>query len=507
MHVIPLGAGQDVGRSCILATLEGRTIMLDCGMHMGYNDYRKFPDFSYISKQLGFNRLIDCIIISHFHIDHCGALPYFTEVLGYDGPIYMTHPTKAICQILLEDTRKIARKNNDKMTYNKEDIENCMKKVIPINMNETYEHDVDFIIKPYPAGHVLGAAMFYVKVGCESLVYTGDYNTTPDRHLGGAWIDCLRPDLFITESTYGSTIRDCRKAKEREFLSSIYECVKNGGKVLIPTFALGRAQEMCLLIDSYWEKMNLSVPVYFTAGMAERANQIYRLYINYTNETIRKKILERNLFEYKYIKSLDKGVIDLPGPMVILASPGMLHSGNSLNLFLKICHDKNNMIVIPGYCVRGTVGDKVLKGEKTIEVGKKIYDVNIKVKNLAFSAHADAKGIIELIKQCQPKNVMLVHGDKNCMKNLKARIENNLRITTFAPENGTMVDIPKNTETEFVFSRDLLNGILKENENKKDVSLACTAIVESYNNSNRFRIIDIKNFILKKHDDDVHENQ
>ncbi|KAM0688555.1 Integrator complex subunit 11 [Conglomerata obtusa] len=497
MRVVCLGAGQDVGRSCIIVTIQGYTIMLDCGMHMGYTDNRKFPDFSYLTGNKGnINKYVDCVIISHFHLDHCGALPFFTETIGYDGPIYMTHPTKAICPILLEDYRKISLRIGDKNRFTAYDIKKCMEKVICVNIGETYEHEPNFTLKAYPAGHVLGAAMFYIKINDESFVYTGDYNMTADKHLGSAWIDCLRPDLLITESTYGNVIRDCRKAKERDFLNSVFECVKGGGKVLIPIFALGRAQEMCLLIDSYWERMNLKVPVYLSMGMTEKANQIYRLFINYTNETIRKKILERNLFDFKNIQPLDKSVIDQDGPMVIFSSPGMLHSGQSLSLFLKICHDENNMIIIPGYCVRGTVGHDVLNGAKTVIVYNKSYDVNLKVKNLAFSAHADAKGILELIRQCQPRNVMLVHGDKLKMKVLKKNIEKDFNITTFAPENGRIVDIPKKNEFEMKIQKELLETIIDENENEKKISLKFTAILDD-EIRNTYKIIDVKNFIDK----------
>ncbi|KAI7687138.1 hypothetical protein SSS_08962 [Sarcoptes scabiei] len=105
IKITPLGAGQDVGRSCILISIGTQQIMLDCGMHMGFNDQRRFPDFSYITKEGSLDSYLDCVIISHFHLDHCGALPYMTEMIGYNGPIYMTHPTKAICPILLISVR------------------------------------------------------------------------------------------------------------------------------------------------------------------------------------------------------------------------------------------------------------------------------------------------------------------------------------------------------------------------------------------------------------------
>ncbi|KHN81560.1 Integrator complex subunit 11 [Toxocara canis] len=101
IKVVTLGAGQDVGRSCILVSIGGKNVMLDCGMHMGYQDERRFPDFSYIGGGVSLNEFIDCVIITHFHLDHCGALPHMSEMVGYDGPIYMTYPTKAIAPVLL----------------------------------------------------------------------------------------------------------------------------------------------------------------------------------------------------------------------------------------------------------------------------------------------------------------------------------------------------------------------------------------------------------------------
>ena len=137
IKVVPLGAGQDVGRSCILVTIQGKNLMLDCGIHMGYNDERKFPDFSYIAPKGPYTEHIDCLLISHFHLDHCGALPYLTEVKGYDGPIYMTHPTKAICPILLEDYAKIAEKRYNKSLFDSESIKKCMEKVDSVNINSS----------------------------------------------------------------------------------------------------------------------------------------------------------------------------------------------------------------------------------------------------------------------------------------------------------------------------------------------------------------------------------
>ena len=112
-------------------------------------------------------------------------------------------------------------------------------------------------VTAYYAGHVLGACMFYVECNGESLVYTGDYNMTADRHLGAAWIDKLRPDVVLTETTYATTIRDSKRSREREFLRQVHQTLDKGGKVLIPVFALGRAQELCILLETYWNRTGL----------------------------------------------------------------------------------------------------------------------------------------------------------------------------------------------------------------------------------------------------------
>ena len=188
---------------------------------------------------------------------------------------------------------------------------------------------------------------------------------------------------------YATTLRDSRRSRERDFLKKVHDCVQEGGKVLIPVFALGRAQELCILIESYWERMGLCVPIYFSAGLTLKANHFYRLFINWTNQNIKRTFTERcaqrhgvggghsprrtvllgahrNMFDFKHIKPFERHFADQPGPMVLFASPGMLHSGTSLEVFKKWAPDPKNMVIIPGYCVAGTVGAKILAGAKMV---------------------------------------------------------------------------------------------------------------------------------------------
>ncbi|XP_053308539.1 integrator complex subunit 11 [Spea bombifrons] len=460
IKVTPLGAGQDVGRSCILVSIGGKNVMLDCGMHMGFNDDRRFPDFTYITQNGRLTELLDCVIISHFHLDHCGALPYMSEMVGFDGPIYMTHPTKAICPILLEDYRKITvDKKGETNFFTSQMIKDCMKKVVAVNLHQTVQVDDELEIKAYYAGHVLGAAMFQIKVGSESVVYTGDYNMTPDRHLGAAWIDKCRPDLLITESTYATTIRDSKRCRERDFLKKVHETVEKGGKVLIPVFALGRAQELCILLETFWDRMNLKAPIYFSTGLTEKANHYYKLFITWTNQKIRKTFVQRNMFEFKHIKAFDRAFADNPGPMVVFATPGMLHAGQSLQIFRKWAGNEKNMVIMPGYCVQGTVGHKILSGQRKLEMeGRQTLEVKMQVEYMSFSAHADAKGIMQLIRQAEPRNVLLVHGEAKKMEFLKQKIEQEFRIKCYMPFNGETATILTNPNIPV----DISLGLLKK---------------------------------------------
>nr|APA20178.1 cleavage and polyadenylation specificity factor 73 kDa subunit II [Populus tomentosa] len=440
--------------------------MFDCGMHMGYDDHRRYPDFSLISKSRDFDHSLDCVIITHFHLDHVGALPYFTEVCGYNGPIYMTYPTKALAPLMLEDFRKVlVDRRGEEEQFTSLHISQCMEKVIAVDLKQTVQVDDDLQIRAYYAGHVLGAAMFYAKVGDSAMVYTGDYNMTPDRHLGAAQIDRLELDLLITESTYATTIRDSKYAREREFLKAVHECVAGGGKVLIPTFALGRAQELCILLDDYWERMNLKVPIYFSAGLTIQANMYYKILISWTSQKVKETYATRNAFDFKHVHNFDRSLINAPGPCVLFATPGMISGGFSLEVFKQWAPCEMNLITLPGYCVAGTVGHKLMSGKPTkINLDKDTQiDVRCQIHQLSFSPHTDSKGIMDLTKFLSPRNVILVHGEKPKMVSLKERIQSELRIPCYLPANCDAVHIPSTIYVKAHASNTFIRSCLNPN--------------------------------------------
>ncbi|KAI8068722.1 beta-lactamase-like protein [Gongronella butleri] len=464
IKVTPLGAGREVGRSCILVSMGGKNIMLDCGLHPGYYDSRRFPYFDFISKNGHMTEIIDCVLISHFHLDHCGALPYFTEVVGYDGPIYMTHPTKAILPHTLISSMQTVWGATP--SFSKAQVEACMAKTTGLQLHQSVfvDDDPDFEIKVYYAGHVLGACMFYVRVGTESIVYTGDFNMAPERHLGAAWIDKVQPDVLITESTYGARVRPSRRTREDEFLGLIHECVRDYGKVLITCMAMGRAQELCMLVDMYWERKDLTWPVYFADSLPSRVNHYYQLFSSWTSENIRESLMaERNPFDYKHIKPWDPSYVDQTGPYVVFAGPGNMDHGVSKHIFRHIASDEKNMIIMPGSrCSSGKLGKKLMDGKRKIKLSNgDSIPIKLQVEHVSFGAHADTKGIMRLISYCEPRNVVLVHGDKNVMFQLSSVIQNDLGLPCLCPANGETLDLPSRGLVRGQVSKELLDDATK----------------------------------------------
>jgi integrator complex subunit 11 len=285
MHNVKIhtfGAGQDVGRSCFIVEINKEAIMLDCGIHILAP--QKFPDLS----SFDIHSKLKAVFISHFHLDHCGAVAYLVDSLKYNGPIYMTYPTRAIFPIMLEDMIKVAAQDTtkDALPMNSKSIDQCFSRIIPLNLHQTVNIN-GIKATTYYAGHVLGAVMLYINFRGVKILYSGDYNTTADRHLGAAKIPILKPHIFMTETTYATTVRDSKKKREREFIKTIQNTLENGGKVLIPVFALGRSQELCVLLELYWKKMGFQSDIFFSGGMTEKANVIYKQFLNWTNESIR----------------------------------------------------------------------------------------------------------------------------------------------------------------------------------------------------------------------------
>lgn len=420
MRIMPLGAGNEVGRSCIILKFKGKTIMLDCGVHPGYSGHGSLPFFDGVDADE-----IDLLLITHFHIDHVAALPHFTEKTNFKGRVFMTHPTKAVMQMMLRDFLRVSNISVDDQIYDDKDLNNCVAKVEITDFHQENTHN-GIKFTPYNAGHVLGACMYLIEIGGVKVLYTGDYSLENDRHLMAAELPACSPDVLIVESTYGVQVHQSVVEREGRFTGQVEAVVRRGGRCLIPVFALGRTQELLLILDEHWQAHPdlQDIPIYFASKLAAKALRVYQTYINMMNDRIRKQIAISNPFQFEHISNL-KSMEDFDdsGPSVVMASPGMLQSGVSRQLFERWCSDKRNACLIPGYVVEGTLAKKILSEPTEIAaLDGRIIPMNCTVEYISFSAHADFVGTSGFVEKLVPPNIVLVHGEKNEMMRLKSAL-------------------------------------------------------------------------------------
>lgn len=316
MEIEVLGSGREIGRSCIVVTfadqgVEAR-VMLDCGVHMNHKDNEsRYPDFrKYLklpkdtsNENVGklLSEKIDAVLVTHMHLDHLGAVPYLTEKLKYSGPVIMSSPTKALGSIVLVDFfRNMSdsdSQNNDSYTCTQADVLQTMNKATVIQLRETLRivpkrlGKLGFVpplasaihIKAHLAGHVLGGVMFEVKYAGRSVIYTGDFNTSTDRLIARADVpQVLRPDALICEGTYAILTKDNRSNVEREMCRIVLATLKAGGKVLVPCFAVGKAQEIASCLIEFLRECKVS-PQSSLIGPAGFVSTHYRRFNDVTS--------------------------------------------------------------------------------------------------------------------------------------------------------------------------------------------------------------------------------
>ncbi|KAF8023962.1 hypothetical protein BT93_F1227 [Corymbia citriodora subsp. variegata] len=387
---------------------------------------------------------IDVLLITHFHLDHAASLPYFLEKTTFKGRVFMTHATKAIYKLLLSDYVKVSKVSVEDMLFDEQDIFRSMDKIEVIDFHQTVElNGIRFWC--YTAGHVLGAAMFMVDIAGVRVLYTGDYSFEEDRHLRAAEIPQFSPDICIIESTFGVQLHQPRHIREKRFTDVIHSTVSQGGRVLIPAFALGRAQELLLILDEFWSNHPElhNIPIYYASPLAKKCMAVYQTYINSMNERIRSQFATSNPFDFKHISPL-KSIENFNdvGPSVVMASPGGLQSGLSRQLFDMWCSDKKNSCVIPGYVVEGTLAKTIINEPKEVTLMNGLTaPLNMQVHYISFAAHADFAQTSSFLDEIMPPNIVLVHGEANEMGRLKQKL-----MTQFADRN-TKIIMPKNCQS------------------------------------------------------------
>lgn len=440
-----LGAGQEVGRSCCVLKYKGKTIVCDTGVHPAFTGIAALPFIDELDWST-----VDAILITHFHLDHAAALTYIMEKTNFrdgHGKVYMTHPTKAVYRFLMSDFVRISNAGNDDNLFDENEMLASWRQIEAVDFHQDVSIAGGLRFTSYHAGHVLGACMFLIEIAGLRILYTGDFSREEDRHLVQAEIPPVKPDVLICESTYGTQTHEPRLDKEHRFTSQIHQIIKRGGRVLLPVFVLGRAQELLLLLDEYWAAHPElhSVPIYYASALAKKCISVYQTYIHTMNDHIRTRFNRRdNPFVFKHIsnlRSLEK--FEDRGPCVMMASPGFMQSGVSRELLERWAPDKRNGLIVSGYSVEGTMARNILnEPEEIIGMNGQKIPRRMSVDYISFSAHVDFAQNSRFIDEIKAQHIVLVHGEQNNMSKLRAALQ--ARFT--ARGSDVKIHTPRNCE-------------------------------------------------------------
>jgi hypothetical protein len=425
IRLTPLGGFRQVGRSCILLETRKTKILLDCGINVGaqtpeemypYLDAIRFP----------INEL-DAVVLSHAHMDHCGFIPYLFKV-GFNGPVYCTEPTRDLSTLLLFDYLDISAKDNKEAPFSERDVKEMLKHCITREYREVTDIAPDMRLTFHNAAHVLGSASVHLHIGegAHNLVYGADIKYGFTRLFNNVDINYPRLETLIIESTYGAKedIMPQREETEVQLLKVLQETTNQGGSVLIPVFAVGRAQELQLVIENYYRKglIDPEVKVYID-GMTKESSAIHTAYPEYLRNAVQTRVLQNdspftsNIFEIA--KPEERDAICQKGRAIILASSGMLTGGSSLQYFYKLAENPINTLIFVGYQGEGTLGRKIQGGLRSLPItengGKtRKLDINMRVETIeGFSGHSDRPQLVSYVRALKPKpkKILTNHGE------------------------------------------------------------------------------------------------
>ena len=443
-----MGGFKEVGRSCMLLQTPNSRVLLDCGVNVaGQDEKSSFPMLGVPEFSI---QDLDAVVVSHAHLDHCGFIPYLYHY-GYEGPVYCTTATRDLMTLLQLDYIDIAHRENNPLPFNVKHVQKMIKHTITLDYGEVTDISPDIKLTLHNAGHILGSAMchFHIGDGAHNMLYTGDFKYERSRLLEPATTRFPRVESCIMESTYGGheDVTPSRNNAEKELMKTIYKTLKRGGKVLVPVFAVGRAQELMIVLEEYMRHgMIDEVPIHLD-GMIWEATAVHTARPEYLSKDLRDQIFHmgRNPFIAdsfnKVQNNAERKEIVEGDPSIILSTSGMLTGGNSVEYFKWLCEDKNNTIVFVGYQSEGSLGRRIQKGHKELpfedETGKtRVYNVKMEVKTIeGFSGHSNRRQLMEFAKRLHPRpdKIITCHGDPYKTVDLASSIHRSYKVETKTP--------------------------------------------------------------------------
>ncbi|MFX1275074.1 MAG: beta-CASP ribonuclease aCPSF1 [Promethearchaeota archaeon] len=452
IRMTALGGFREVGRSCILMQTRDSSVLIDCGLNVG-NPNDRFPYFDVPEFSI---RDLDAIIISHAHLDHCGLVPFLYKY-GYRGPTYTTLPTRNLMTMQQLEFVQICEKEGRYPPYSRRDVKTTVLHTIPLSWGKVTDIAPDIKLTLHNSGHILGSSIVHLHFGKGgyNFVYTGDFKFQKTRLLEKATVKFPRVESLLIESTYGGS-QDripSRQESERELRQILNTTINRGGKILIPVLAVGRAQELIIVLEELISKGIIpKVPV-FIDGIISEATAIHTANPDFLSSDLREKILHQGknpfLSDFFTTVSAQEERMDIikGGSCIIIATSGMLIGGPSVQYLKAIAGDNNSALVFVSYQVAGTLGHRIQRGFKEFQYvdakGRtQLVKLNLNVFTLeGFSGHSSRSQISQFLRRIQPrpKVVLTCHGEESKTISLSTMIHKKLKKATKSPKNRETV--------------------------------------------------------------------
>ena len=451
VRISTLGCCREVGRaSFVLSTPETR-ILIDCGDKPGSDDvpYLQAPE------ALGSGASsVDAVVLTHAHLDHSALLPLLFKY-GYDGPIYTTEPSRDLMGLLQLDYLDVAAKEGRTPPYDSSMVRETIKHTIPLEYGDVTDIAPDVKLTFHNAGHILGSAVthFHIGDGLYNVAFSGDIHYEDTRLFNGAVNDFPRVETLVLESTYGGRddYQTDQEDSERELIEVINETYDRDGKVVIPAFAVGRSQEIMLVLEEAMRTGEIpQMPVHLD-GMIWEATAIHTTYPEYLRDNLRDRIFhdDENPFLAEEFNHIDAGeeerqAVSDGEPCIVLSTSGMITGGPIMSWLQHIGTDPDSRLVFVGYQAQGTLGRRIQDGWDEIPINgdqlgrSETLTLEMDVTTVSgFSGHADRQGLENFVKTMNPRpeKILCVHGDEQSVQDLSSGLYHDYNLRTFAPKN------------------------------------------------------------------------
>ena len=453
VRITTLGCCREVGRaSFILSTAETR-VLVDCGDKPGAEGevpYLQVPEAAPLNS-------LDAVVLTHAHLDHSALIPLLFKY-GYDGPIYCTEPTRDLMGLLTLDYLDVAAKEGRTPPYESEMVREAIKHTVPLEYGDVTDIAPDVKLTFHNAGHILGSAVshFHIGDGLYNVAFSGDIHYEDTRLFNGAVNDFPRVETLVLESTYGgrNDYQTDQEDSERSLLEIINDTHEKGGKVVVPAFAVGRSQEIMLVLEEAMRSGKIPrMPVHLD-GMIWEATAIHTTYPEYLRDDLRDRIFheDENPFLAEEFNHIDAGEDERQevtdgDPAIILSTSGMVTGGPIMSWLRHLGPDPDSTLVFVGYQAQGTLGRRIQNGWDEIPMNDRgngrggrgnTLSLKMDVETVdGFSGHADRQGLENFVKTMNPRpeKVLCVHGDERSVQDLSSALYHDYNMRTFAPKN------------------------------------------------------------------------